>query len=615
MKFGKEIRRHAETHPRYRNFYLAYKELKGLIKRDERTKLRELLRQQLLKISGYAELQSETIGGEIRYILQKRNPLPLDVTRDRLQTLVEDYMELFEFWNVNQEGFRKICKKIDKKCQDRCSKWFLPMVETCEFRCKDWDLSLLLLGQVHGLVVAPELLEGSLRDEVILIPAQDVMKAKVILGTVCLGPPDPRPETSDALHRNPSRSLFTEIRKVKPITHLVWLDSPELSQFLQRYRRRNCELFLEDTPAVSEFRFRWVEGAAEDVFLDIVYRNREQHSVRMRHSEVADLCAQKPAGRAERAVEEIRHLINDNGLLPVVSCSFRRTTFGLVKHSMQDDSAPLAVLDEDIVFIDEWREKRTKQWCRMLEEAESPTQEGRHTLGWALLRLKRGAPAGAAQKLRELGMSQAHFFSKALCGTLIFQQAALLRLPIPVDFSLQTVFRLSTAGFPLPENEIIEESIDEPGRSSPASPATEAEPAWAAEKMAAWCRYFRSLNTSDGRNGEDLLLVDCKTPTSNERTVLRWFRSAVMMLSVSAFLTSNDGFANQINGLLLGAVALLCVFWPLSLFHQRSAMIQKPRGLGQPATDRAMPQALGFALASILTSVLVHEVPACTGRC
>lgn len=188
---------------------------------------------------------------------------------------------------------------------------------------------------------------------------------------------------------------------------------------------------------------------------------------------------------------------------------------------------------------------------------------------------------------------------------MIFQQAALLRLPIPVDFSLQTVFRLSTAGFPLPENEIIEESIDEPGRSSPASPATEAEPAWAAEKMAAWCRYFRSLNTSDGRNGEDLLLVDCKTPMSNERTVLRWFRSAVMMLSVRAFLTSNDGFANQINGLLLGAVALLCVFWPLSLFHQRSAMIQKPRGLGQPATDRAMPQALGFTLASILTSVLV----------
>eukprot|EP00434_Breviolum_minutum_P031589 symbB.v1.2.027930.t1/scaffold2902.1/size67635/4 len=92
---------------------------------------------------------------------------------------------------------------------------------------------------------------------------------------------------------------------------------------------------------------------------------------------------------------------------------------------------------------------------------------------------------------------------------------------------------------------------------------------------------------------------------SNERTVLRWFRSAVMMLSVSALLTSTDGFANQINGMLLGAVALLCVFWPLSLFYQRSAMVQKPRGLGQPATDRAMPQALSLSLASILASVLV----------
>eukprot|EP00434_Breviolum_minutum_P031587 symbB.v1.2.027928.t2/scaffold2902.1/size67635/2 len=380
MKFGKEIRRHAEAHPRYRNFYLAYKELKGLIKRDERSKLRESLRQQLAKISGYAELQAETIGGEIRYMLQKRSPLPLQVTRDRLLVLVEDYIELLEFWNMNQEGFRKICKKIDKKCQDRCSKWFLPMVESCDFRCKDWDLSLFLLAQVHASVISPEL-EGSLRDEVILIPTADVMKAKVILGTVSLGPPDPR-IASDA-------SLFTEMpRKVKPLTHVVWLDSLDLSQFLQRYRRRNCELFLEDTPAVSEFRFRWVEGAADDVFLDIVYRNREQSSVRMKHSEVADLCRQKKIQRAERGVEEIRTLINENGLLPVVSCSFRRTTFGLVKQGVQEESV-LAVLDEDIVFIDEFREKRTKQWCRMLD-TETPTQEGRAALDWALLRLKRG---------------------------------------------------------------------------------------------------------------------------------------------------------------------------------------------------------------------------------
>ncbi|CAK9049505.1 unnamed protein product [Durusdinium trenchii] len=102
---------------------------------------------------------------------------------------------------------------------------------------------------------------------------------------------------------------------------------------------------------------------------------------------------------------------------------------------------------------------------------------------------------------------------------------------------------------------------------------------------------------------------------SNERTVLRWFRSAVMMLSVSAFLTSTPGFASQINGMLLAAIALLCVFWPWRLFYRRhklvdwepsrSMMVKKPLGIGQPATDRAMPQVLGLSLASVLASVIV----------
>ncbi|CAK9049507.1 unnamed protein product [Durusdinium trenchii] len=436
---------------------------------NEQSRLRELLRQQLLKISGYAELQAQTIGGEIRYMLQRPN----HICKDRIKVLVEDYIELFRFWNLNQEGFRKICKKMDKKCQDGFSKWFLPMVETCDFRSKDWDLSLLFLGQVHDSV-SREHLEGEVLYQVILIPAEEVMIAKVILGTMCLAPPDPRPEGS-------RMRWFAELpRKVKPLTNLVWFDSAELPQFLQRYRQRNCDLLMAGC-AVSDFRFRWVEGAAEEVFLDIVYQNREKSSSRMKHSEVAALCRkQEPSGRSDPGVEEIQALIERDGLSPMVSCSFRRTTFHSARHGAQvltwsdsrdlhgkEDSA-LAVLDEDIVFIDEWREK--KQWCRILEEAESPKQEGRASLGWALLRLRRGVPVAVAQRLRELGMAQAHYFSKALCGTLIFQQAALRRLPIHLpDFSMQTVFRLSTAGFPLPVGGELVEPFDDSGGRSPAS--------------------------------------------------------------------------------------------------------------------------------------------------
>eukprot|EP00913_Durusdinium_trenchii_P001617 g1497.t2 len=595
MKFGKEIQRHAEAHPRYQNFYLAYKEFKQLIKGNEQSRLRELLRQQLLKISGYAELQAQTIGGEIRYMLQRPN----HICKDR----IKDYIELFRFWNLNQEGFRKICKKMDKKCQDGFSKWFLPMVETCDFRSKDWDLSLLFLGQVHDSV-SREHLEGSLRDEVILIPAEEVMIAKVILGTMCLAPPDPRPEGS-------RMRWFAELpRKVKPLTNLVWFDSAELPQFLQRYRQRNCDLLMAGC-AVSDFRFRWVEGAAEEVFLDIVYQNREKSSSRMKHSEVAALCRkQEPSGRSDPGVEEIQALIERDGLSPMVSCSFRRTTFHSARHGAQvltwSDSRDLHGKEDsalaDIVFIDEWREK--KQWCRILEEAESPKQEGRASLGWALLRLRRGVPVAVAQRLRELGMAQAHYFSKALCGTLIFQQAALRRLPIHLpDFSMQTVFRLSTAGFPLPVGGELVEPFDDSGGRSPASSgifqAEQGLTSWAADMAAAFCRFLHSLNSDTGNDEEKPnekntlifftscpasltesnplhsiqpwltpldfftwvlplqdLLVDCKTPMSNERTVLRWFRSAVMMLSVSAFLTSTPGFASQ--AWMQGRFWLLC---------------------------------------------------------
>eukprot|EP00913_Durusdinium_trenchii_P001618 g1497.t3 len=213
-------------------------------------------------------------------------------------------------------------------------------------------------------------------------------------------------------------------------------------------------------------------------------------------------------------------------------------------------------------------------------------------------------PVAVAQRLRELGMAQAHYFSKALCGTLIFQQAALRRLPIHLpDFSMQTVFRLSTAGFPLPVGGELVEPFDDSGGRSPASSgifqAEQGLTSWAADMAAAFCRFLHSLNSDTGNDEEKPnekntlifftscpasltesnplhsiqpwltpldfftwvlplqdLLVDCKTPMSNERTVLRWFRSAVMMLSVSAFLTSTPGFASQ--AWMQGRFWLLC---------------------------------------------------------
>ncbi|CAJ1336051.1 unnamed protein product [Effrenium voratum] len=212
MKFGKEIRRHAESHVRYRNFYLNYKELKRLIKSPDPAKvarIRELLRHQLAKVDSFAQLQAETISGEARYMLQRQYYKP-----GRLDTLLQDYIELFRFWNINQLGFRKICKKLDKKLQDGFSKWFLPMVESASFRSTHWDFAFRTLGQLHVVQVPRSLTEGTLRDEVILVPKEDIRIAQVILGSVCLGP-EPCSEPRS---------------RGKVRTYLLWLDAPELPQ-------------------------------------------------------------------------------------------------------------------------------------------------------------------------------------------------------------------------------------------------------------------------------------------------------------------------------------------------------------------------------------------------
>ncbi|CAJ1448737.1 unnamed protein product [Effrenium voratum] len=142
-------------------------------------------------------------------------------------------------------------------------------------------------------------------------------------------------------------------------------------------------------------------------------------------------------------------------------------------------------------------------------------------------------------------MSAASFFSKALCGTILFQKEDLQKLPIPLeDFSLQTVFRLSTAGYSVPDNTIDES--EEEVESAPSPVPQPPQPSWAEVKAAAMTAAFQrclkslmalnsghedqerlqeSIGAVASRLGELVafaflqdLMVDCKTPMSNERT-------------------------------------------------------------------------------------------------
>jgi hypothetical protein len=104
---------------------------------------------------------------------------------------------------------------------------------------------------------------------------------------------------------------------------------------------------------------------------------------------------------------------------------------------------------------------------------------------------------------------------------------------------------------------------------------------------------------------EATLRVDVKTPLANERTMLRWMRSAVMISSVSALLSSKRDDASQINGFLLGLAALLFLFWPLLVYRRRSLGFANL--LHGEKVDRVLPQALGLTLVLALVATLaVH---------
>eukprot|EP00933_Yihiella_yeosuensis_P036830 TRINITY_DN30646_c0_g1_i1.p1 TRINITY_DN30646_c0_g1~~TRINITY_DN30646_c0_g1_i1.p1 ORF type:complete len:131 (+),score=17.86 TRINITY_DN30646_c0_g1_i1:85-477(+) len=101
--------------------------------------------------------------------------------------------------------------------------------------------------------------------------------------------------------------------------------------------------------------------------------------------------------------------------------------------------------------------------------------------------------------------------------------------------------------------------------------------------------------------------TDAKVPLSAERTLLRWLRSAVILSSLSAFLSSLPEKASQVNGLLLGIVALLFVIIPGVKYVRRSLDLTKAQAV-QPKVDRALVDVLSFATATVLTAVLMVDI-------
>jgi SPX domain protein involved in polyphosphate accumulation len=142
MKFGKVLAKHASDYPRYKNYFISYKELKVAINNMKESNasinaaeshLQDLLNRELEKVNNFADLQAESLDGQLQG-LHRAISKP-DVTEEQvdnveasLDNLADEIVFLDFFVQVNSTGFRKITKKCDKHLGTSFSTVFMSRV-------------------------------------------------------------------------------------------------------------------------------------------------------------------------------------------------------------------------------------------------------------------------------------------------------------------------------------------------------------------------------------------------------------------------------------------------------------------------------------------------------
>ena len=179
MKFGRKLSESA--HPAFRNYYIAYKDLKEAIKvitgesvpsedlvgtgsivlellrkstetdglggkggitRTPESQFQELLDHELIKINNFSTVQFSVLLEEIREILYR---LTHSMENMGLENLRNEIVAFDEYLRLNFSGFRKALKKFDKWNRSDSSNWFLQRVVRSDFMLIQID------RLIHGL--------------------------------------------------------------------------------------------------------------------------------------------------------------------------------------------------------------------------------------------------------------------------------------------------------------------------------------------------------------------------------------------------------------------------------------------------------------------------------
>lgn len=180
MKFGKTLE--VLTLPKYRGYYIQYRELKQAVKvttgKDKNqssvqevthwtssflrcgpnpevlpeARLQEVLSYELERVSRFAILEEDAICSQLERLEEDCNKETasedLKSLRDRRDELGEHIVQLKSFSQVNFTGFRKITKKFDKCSKSSVSPWFMAQVVRAGFVTLDFDRMLPVFNRI-----------------------------------------------------------------------------------------------------------------------------------------------------------------------------------------------------------------------------------------------------------------------------------------------------------------------------------------------------------------------------------------------------------------------------------------------------------------------------------
>lgn len=174
MKFGRQLEE--VSYPGYKQYYIAYKDLKKAIKhitgevlhpddsillsnagpitRTPESHFQELLDRELTKINNFSAVQFSALTEEVRELIYRLTHPSRSIeteTKEAVASLHEEIAAFDEYIRLNFTGFRKALKKFDKWNKSDSSRWFLQRIVRSDFMLIPIDRLLFGLSIVESL--------------------------------------------------------------------------------------------------------------------------------------------------------------------------------------------------------------------------------------------------------------------------------------------------------------------------------------------------------------------------------------------------------------------------------------------------------------------------------